>query len=154
MPFSYFPERLATDTVSQVRMLIGDTSPTGYYLHDEEIAFLVQEDVGNIYFAAARGCENIAAQLAERTQTRIGDLMMAGGLPQANAFTIRAKGLRRRGMRKSVPVLVSTGQSVSDKDADRDDDNLTQPRFTTGQFDNPGFSPNDQSSDLDDIELG
>lgn len=148
MPFSYFPEKLATDVVSQVRMLMGDTNAASYYLHDEEITFLVTEDQGNIYFAASRGCENIATQFAGRVQTHIGDLSLAGGLTQSNAFTARAKALRRRGMRHAVPVLINTGMYDADKDTDRDDDALTQPRFTDKQFDNFESTANNQSASL------
>lgn len=60
---------LPTDT-HKVRYLVGDTDVNDLMLQDDEIAWLLQIENDDVFMAAARACESIAARFARDVNYR------------------------------------------------------------------------------------
>lgn len=70
MAFTY-EGRLLDSEKDQVRFLVGDTDPEEFFLHDDEITWLILqwESKGSIYYSAAMAAEAIAARFAREVTT-------------------------------------------------------------------------------------
>lgn len=65
MAFTY-EGNLAGSEKDQVRFLVGDTDETEFFLHDDEITWLISQwaQKGSIYYTASMAAESIAAKFA------------------------------------------------------------------------------------------
>ena len=124
--------------LDKVRFLVGDTDCPTAFLTDQEINFLIAEE-GGADFAAPCAANAIAAKVARRvTQT-------AGGVAQAlsdlfDHYNTLAKKLLAKA--NSNVTVYAGGLSVTEKQLDRQDEDLIQPYFERGQFRNPDATPN------------
>jgi len=110
MAYSYDPT-LPT-AKDQVRFLISDkdVSNNGVNAHlaDEEINWLLTENSGNVYDAAASGAEQIAAEYSSKEDKMVGPLRLMHG-NMADRFYALAKALRARKFERRgfVPLLTA-----------------------------------------------
>lgn len=98
MSFSYSLD--LTDSISQLRLEIGDTSPengagvkpNGAYLHDEELNYFINKE-GSVGCAAAAVCEALSRLWSSVASTSVGPLSEQQG-ENAAKWDARAKALR------------------------------------------------------------
>lgn len=122
-----------------VRFLCGDTNEADQLITDEEIAYLVANQPGNLA-AAAAACDAIAAKLARKegsVSRRSGSISTSG----AQAYATRAKELRRQASMSSEWFF--GGQTKSGKETLKSDTDAVQPHFAVGQDDHPGRHDDD-----------
>jgi len=134
--WTYDSTALRTNTLYQVRRLVGDVLASDQQLQDEEIRFAISL-YSNVYLAAAECCREIAAQYSRKVNTVQG----ASGLQtnysqQAIAYTLRAKELENRGMARGGTMPYMGGISIADKVAQQNDTDRVQPSFIIGMDDN------------------
>jgi len=120
----------------EVRFLVGDVDTADQQITDEEIAYAVANEANNLY-AAARIALTLASKFARKANLQVGDLRKSFRDLQANYLDL-AQRLRIEGA-KSGTVAYAGGISISDKDAVREDSDRVQPRFSRGQFEQPGI---------------
>lgn len=135
MSFSYASTNAASSALSFVRLRVGDTSSGSYRLEDEEIEALISA-FGNKYLAAAAAADNIAATFSQTAMTKkVGRLSISGG-ERAKHYMDIAKRLRMEAA--SFAGVYAGGISKDDVQDVEDDTDRVEPRFSVGQFDNPG----------------
>jgi len=135
--YSGDPSASARDSI---RFLIGDTDTTDQLLSNEEIAWVNTEASGTptatnaIYDAAYRCCLAIASSFTRFSDKSLGDLSVSWS-QRAGAYreqALRMKALAARsGM---VPVPYAGGITISDKDIDQSNSDLSRQWFVAGQF--------------------
>lgn len=117
----------------QVRFLIHDTDTSDQLLQDEEIDWVLTERP-NVYLAGETCCIQIATGFSRFADQSTQDLSDSYS-QRAKMYSERAMELRELAW-KSTPVIpYAGGTSVSDKELQRDNDNIVQPRFRRDQFD-------------------
>lgn len=122
-----------TSPLDKVRFLVGDTDCPTAFLSDQEIEYLLVEE-GGPDFAAPCAANAIAAKVARRVTQN------AGGVSQNLSdlfthFNTLAKKLLAKA--NASTTVWAGGLSVSEKQLDRQDQDLIQPYFERGQFTNP-----------------
>jgi hypothetical protein len=147
MPKTYAPQDIATDTLMQVRFLVGDNVEDKMIMDDAEIEWLISE-YANVYMAAAAVCDSIAMKIST-TETasgksgpilrkRVGqtDISYASGSGRtAEEFKALGRMLRARGSNYQMPY--AGGISIADKHAREDDTDRPRDGFKRGMFDDP-----------------
>jgi hypothetical protein len=124
-----------------VRFEIQDTNPKAHLLENEEIDYAVTQEApsetpsqSEVLSAAARCMEALARLFRMQADTEVGSLRVeyakqaAGYDEQAVKTRLRAQGLH---------APWAGGLSRAEKEAWRDDTNLTQPAFRKHLFHNP-----------------
>lgn len=110
-----------------VRFLVGDTGPE-FDLNDDEIAWLLSEHGDSVWLAAAAAARRLAMDYTTRASSRqVGPLRVELREKAAELLALAAD-LERRA-RDAVPMPWAGGLSKTERDADREDDDLVQPRF-------------------------
>jgi hypothetical protein len=71
MTWTYTPEQLATSTMMQVRLLIGDTYTLDQQMQDEEINYFISTR-STLYGAAAECCQALAAKFSRSFDFGVG----------------------------------------------------------------------------------
>jgi hypothetical protein len=130
----------ATDSKDAVRFTLADMNRDGlgWMLTDEEILWTLTQEGNNVYRAAARCADTIAAQHAgnrDVSQKRIGDLQIMYARQQGamkDWFDI-ARAMRRLANRAIMPY--AGGLSKTEANADRLDPDLVQGAFHRGMHD-------------------
>ncbi len=122
MAFSYSGNPADSDKDS-VRFLLQDTTEPGEFLQDEEINFLVAQEV-NIYSAAAAGAMLLAGRSHNVKTKKVGDLSITFG---SETWKGLAEWLRGRGSSYQIPS--AGGTSRSDKRTLEDDNDWLVPDF-------------------------
>lgn len=112
--------------IDRVRFLLGDKNMDLAFFTDSEILFLLSENGGNAYFAAADLAVSQAGSYSSYADKTVGPLSIRYG-EQANRWTALSKDLRTRGTRQSGAKVVFTGQNALDRG----------PIFKIGMNDNP-----------------
>lgn len=146
MTWSYSgdPSSSAGDTV---HFLLGDTDSTDPLLQDEEIAFLISEWDGNLYFAAAAGAEKLAEQFA-REVSFSGDGANVDFSSLSTNYAAVAQRLRKLGRtqagRGALPY--AGGISQSDVDQVNADNDRVPTAISMGMHDNYREGGGDPSS--------
>src|SRR5580704_17664492 len=69
--WNYFPTKLATIPLQQVRLLIGDTVATDPQMFDEEIAFFLTQR-SSVWGAAAECCMTLATKFGRSVDQAVG----------------------------------------------------------------------------------
>ena len=132
MTFTYTDDPANNDR-DAVRLLSGDTDSSEFFLSDAEVDYAISKE-SNITAAAARACEMIAAKMAREVALRAGasgELRLE--LQQIfEAYTQRAKELRREAIANAVPYAASI--STSEKNDQLDDSDRVSPFFKRNQF--------------------
>lgn len=146
MPWSYSgdPSSSETDTV---HFLLGDTDATDALLQDEEIAFLISQWDGNLYFAAAAGAE----QLAERFAREVPFSADGANIDLSrltDAYTQAAQRLRKLGRTQSGRGAYPYTGGISQSDVDRvnADTDRVPTSISVGMHDNTQEGGGDPSS--------
>ena len=132
MSFSY-TANLAVSPCDQVRFLVGDTDPTEFFLHDEEIQWIVSqwEQKGSIYYAASMAAEAIAAKFAREVTTNSDSQTVSTSELQQKYMELAARLLRAH-------ETLLTGGSVDVggiNSGEQPDPTVTSPAFGTGMHD-------------------
>jgi hypothetical protein len=148
MPKTYAPLDIATDTLMQVRFLIGDNITDKMIMDDAEIEWLISQHA-NVYMAAAAACDSIALKIstADTASGKVGpinrkrvgqtDISYATGTGRTSEeYTALGSTLRARGSSYQMPY--AGGISVSDKEANVSDTDRPRDGFKRGMFDDPG----------------
>lgn len=147
MPKTYAPQDISTDTLMQVRFLIGDNVTDKMIMEDAEIEWLISQEA-NVYMAAAAACDAIALKIATTDtasgksgpilRKRVGqtDISYASASGRTSEeFKALGSMLRTRGSNYQMPF--AGGISIADKDA-REDSDRPHDGFKRGMFDDPG----------------
>jgi hypothetical protein len=129
MAWTYDPD-ITTDR-DKVRLLIGDTITTDQQLQDGEIAFFLSEE-SNVYRAAARACQSLAALYARKVDKAVGDLKISASQRQ-KAYAALAKDLWIKGGVSGIPS--AGGVYVADKDSMADNDSIVHGQLRIGIHD-------------------
>lgn len=124
-------------TLDQVRFELGDTDVNDQQLQDGEINYLIAQFVDPFY-AAACGCDALAAKYSRQAQKSIGAVSIAAN-QRAQAYHQRSLELRQKAVRiNGLPGIGIGGQSISEKSNFGNDPDLVQPNFQIGQDDETG----------------
>lgn len=133
MSFTYENLNFAASVVSKVRFLVGDNNAEEFFLHDEEIEWLVEmwEHKGSVYFVASMAAEAIAAKFArEISITADSQSLSAGELQQ------KYLSLAEQLMRRHETLLTGAELDVGGINAGQQPDpTVTSPAFGTGMHD-------------------
>lgn len=131
-----FDPALPTDR-DKVRLLLGDTDTADEQLTDGQYDFVIAENPGSIYFAAATAARLIARTFTSRASSkRVGPLSISYAA-KADEWLAVARELEAEAAKHAPPTPYAGGLSVEEKKADATDSDLVQPRFHRGQFRNP-----------------
>lgn len=118
------------NTISSVRLLVGDPSGTSAYLTDDEITFLLTEN-GDVYSAAAAAADAIAAKLARQVDKRVGILSSSDSQAFQHykdlAVRLRSQVTRRTAL---TGLPYAGGISEGDKEGREEDEDRVEPAFT------------------------
>lgn len=114
MSFSYSGQP-GSNALDAVRFLLADTDPASALLQDEEITWLLAENIG-IYSAAAQAASQLSARFSRQAGSkRMGDLSVTF-TTRAKEFNMLAKSLNVQAMRSDlVPMPYAGGISEADK---------------------------------------
>lgn len=130
MSFSYSGNPADSD-VDAIRFLLQDTTEPGEFLQDEEIDWLLTQEV-NIYTAAARGADLIGGRAHNTKSKKIGDFTISFG---SEMWKSLAEWLRGRGYGYRIPT--AGGISRDDKETLELDDDWLAPDFFRGLMRHP-----------------
>jgi hypothetical protein len=139
MTWSFDVTQLATSSLFQVRILIGDTDTSDQQLQDEQITIFTTGGAlaaGSIYLAAAQCCEAIASAYARQVTTKIGTTSALLS-DRVGHYRQRAKDLRAQNARYAGVNPYSGGISISDMDVQTDNTDRVNPDFSTTGDDDP-----------------
>ena len=130
MSFSYSGDPSDSD-LDAVRFLLQDTTTPNEFLQNEEINFLLVQEV-NFYTAAAQGAMMIAGRTHNTKTKKVGDLTLTFGAEQ---WQLLADWLRGRGYSYRIPT--AGGLSKDEKIAFDEDDDAIEPSFFRDLFRHP-----------------
>lgn len=136
--WTYDAQALSTNTMYQVRRLIGDTKPNDQQLYDSEILFALSL-YANIYLAAAECARQLASKYAREVnivQAGSGGNLTTNYSDRSKAYAKLALELEQRGMSRGGFMPYAGGISVPDKQAQEDNADRVQPQFVIGMMDN------------------
>lgn len=122
---------LLTDR-DRVRFLIQDTNTNAQLVQDEEIVWVLTQEL-NCYMAAAAIADALASKARGVQSKSVGDYSVSYS---ADHWDNLAKRLRSRGASYQVPS--AGGLSISGKEALTDDTDAVQPIFARGMQENTG----------------
>ncbi len=148
--WSYDPDALATSTLFQVRLEIGDTDSAAPLLQDEEIVQAISVEA-SFWGAAARCCEIISRQFLRKADVRIG----RGGTSltystAAKQYADMAAALRKRSIAMNPPW--AGGTSKEDKRQLAEESDAVQPIFTKTMEGNPRVGGQSSDSVIDQTQ--
>lgn len=147
MAWSYGGDPGANDT-DAVRFLIQDTTDAGHFLEDEEITWLLTQEV-NVYMAAARGADLVAGRSHNVKAKKVGDLSITFG---SETWKALAEWLRGRGSGYQIPT--AGGISVSGKRSLREDSDSVAPEFFRDLHRDPRALKSTQLTNLNERQIG
>lgn len=128
-----YDEKLPDDR-NKVRFLIGDTDNADLILRDEEVTYCLSVENDDIFFAAARACETIAARFARDVNYRFSTMWQDAG----DAFD-HYMGLAERLRKSDSSEFTAIDLQVSPVMQKRMDD-FGPEVFWFGMHDNPSIS--------------
>src|ERR1035438_5918147 len=112
-PASYFPDQLATSSLMQVRLLIGDTITTAPQFADAEITYFLSMRT-NVYGASAECCNALAAQYARSVDQAAGNQKISYS-QMSKAYAGRALQFEAQAAAAGSAVPYAGGISEADK---------------------------------------
>lgn len=128
MPYTDSP---STNPLDAVRALVSDTSTTAPMLTDNTIAFFLEEENNNVFRAAARAAEALAAKYANMAEERrVGPLWIRSFSDKSSKYLALAKTLWNRAMRAGSSGVYAGGISVTDKTEKVADSDRVRPAFS------------------------
>lgn len=116
-----------------VRFLVGQTSSSdSFILYDTEVDFSIAEESNN-YGAAALLAESLASKYSGAlNKKKVGDLELEYS-DRATEYRNKGKSLRALAAAKVGPYM--GGQTVAEKNTDRNNTAMVQPAFSVGMMD-------------------
>lgn len=137
MAWTYLGSTSTPSSGGVVRLLSGQTSSQDdELLYDSEITWTLTQ-FGNVYEAAALGCDILSAKYAANPeQEKVGQLGLTWG-SRARTYAEKATALRALRQRVSGAGVYVGGVSVTDKQIDQNNTDVVSPAFTVGMDDNP-----------------
>lgn len=135
MAFTYSGDP-ATSEKDQVRFLISDTNSTDVQLQDEEILWLLEVEP-NVYYAAARAAETIAATFTQEVTVSADGMSFSGKDLTSNYLDLadRLRAMAKFRGRMGHPYV--GGISHAERDKDDADSDLIKTHFRSGGMDHP-----------------
>ena len=124
----------ADSSLDEVRFLIGDTDADDQQLSNEEINFLLTDNSSDVYGAAADAARSLMAKYARRADRTVGDLKVSYSQLQKSYAELYKK-YSNRAITKKMNV-VAGGVFKADREAQRQNESIQQPRFVQEQFRN------------------
>lgn len=141
MAFTY-EGNLATSEKDQVRFLVGDTDSEEFFLHDDEILWLITQwdQKGSIYFTSSMAAEAIAAKFA-REVSLTSDSQTVGTSELQQKYLDLAARLMRQHETLLTGGNVDMGGVLA---GEQPDPTVTSPAFGTGMHDYIDAGPQDR----------
>lgn len=144
MSFSYSGDP-ANSNNDKVRFLIQDTVQDTHQIEDEEIAWLLTQEV-DVFSTAAALCEVLANKYAVKADMYVGDLRIAHS-QKSIAYRKQAVEMRKLATRNSTaPSPYAGGTSLADKELDELNTDVPK-RFRVGEHDFPGVNERNNTYD-------
>lgn len=134
MTWTYTPSLLSTSPLMQVRLLMGDTIPSGQQVQDEEINFALTQRP-SIYGAAAMMCRALSTRLSREADTVDKDLRTTLSA-RASAYARRANEYEVQATFRSGAKPYAGGLSIADKIQNELDTDRVPPQFGISMDDN------------------
>lgn len=128
--YSFNPKSSAKDTI---RFLVGDTVEKQPFLHDEEIASVLEDHNGDLEQAAIGCCEAILSQLARSRDESVGSVSISFSQRVASYEKMLAR-LQRRYSLSGGYTAYAGGISRADKDNVSQNDDRVRPDFEKSQI--------------------
>jgi hypothetical protein len=132
MAFTY-EANLSLDKKDQVRFLVGDTDSDEFFLHDDEINWLIAQwgSKGSAYYCAAMAAESIAAKFAREVTTNSDSQTVNTSELQEKYLNLAARLLRQHETLLTGGVVDMGGVNAGEQP----DPTVTSPAFGTGMHD-------------------
>jgi hypothetical protein len=128
--FTYYPTKLATNTTSQVRLLIGDVVATDPQMQDEEIAFFLTQR-SSVWGAAAECCMTLATKFGRSVDQAVGTAKISFS-QMAKAYTAKALLFNARAASMGSGMPYAGALSIADMVNQLSNDDRVEPAFTVG----------------------
>jgi hypothetical protein len=132
--FTYYPTKLATTPLYQVRLIIGDVVATDPQMQDEEINwFLTMRS--SVWGAAAECCATLAAKFGRSVDQAVGTAKISFS-QMAKAYTGKAAFFNAKAAMMGSGLPYAGGLSAADMINALNNDDRVAPSFTIGMTDN------------------
>jgi hypothetical protein len=140
MAFTY-EASLASSKKDQVRFLVGDTDPDEFFLHDDEITWLltIWEGKGTVFYVASMAAESIAARFAREVTTSSDSQTVSTSELQQKYLDLAARLMRMHETLLTDGVVDMGGVTAGEQP----DPTVTSPAFGTGMHDFVEAGPQD-----------
>jgi hypothetical protein len=124
---------LTSSLKDQVRFLVGDTESDEFFLHDDEIAWLITtwEQKGSIYYTSSMAAEAIAAKFAREVSVNSDSQTLSTSELQQKYLDLAAR-LMRQHETLLTGGYVDMGGVLA---GEQPDPTVTSPAFGTGMHD-------------------
>jgi hypothetical protein len=132
--WTYDPAQLTTNTVYQVRRLIGDVLYGDQQMQDEEVRWYVATN-STVWAAAASAAASLGAQFSRLVDTVQGELRTLYGQRAKNYMMLAAR-LDAQSKGRSPALAYAGGISIADKENQVENSDRVPPQFTLLMFDN------------------
>jgi hypothetical protein len=141
MAFTY-EASLVSSKKDQVRFLVGDTDSEEFFLHDDEITWLLQiwEPKGSVFYVAAMAAESIAARFAREVTTNSDSQTVSTSELQQKYLDLAARLMRMHETLLTGGVVDMGGVNAGEQP----DPTVTSPAFGTGMHDSVEAGQQDQ----------
>ena len=123
-----------------VRFRIGDTQESDWQLQDEEIDYLLEGGV-SVPLASLRACKALAAHYARQVDKSVDGFSLSASQRQTHYLDLAKTISREAGLDVPAVSFRVGGLSIADRDTADADEDLIQPDFRIGQFDDSRVSP-------------
>lgn len=139
----------ANNAVDKVRLLIGDTDPDDPQLSNEEISFFTSQAGGSAVRGAIAAVTSLIAKYARYVDTKIESIGISNQQRIANYQQLmqQLEEYDQSVGTDSFGIPFVGGVSVSEMEAQNENDDRTQSQFRTDMFRNPRVG---STADLDD----
>lgn len=91
----------------KVRLLLGDVTSADAHCSDDEVAFALAEESGNVYRAAAYLADRLAARFAGDEAISVPGLSLSGGAQRSAAFRALAAALRAEAQQRGGALVAA-----------------------------------------------
>lgn len=122
-----------------VRFRIGDTNESDWQLQDEEIDYLLVDTP--VALAAVRACKALAAHYARQVDKSVDGFRLSASQRQQHYLDLAKTISQEAGLDVPAVSFRVGGLSRADQATADSDEDLIQPDFRIGQFDNPQRPP-------------
>lgn len=130
----------AASPADEVWFLIGDTAATATTVTYAEITYLLAEEGGDTYLAAARAAEQVAAKAADEVTRSMGSLSISLGEKAAN-FSGLARSLRAEAAKRGGHPELTAESKATKKGVYQDNDRVASEGFRLGMHDLQTVNP-------------